>query len=311
MISLADFGSFHVGGRRVLISGKPTEPLHFTGATSFENDPNGAYHIEQAYVQYFIPAERKHDLPVLLVHGGGMTGANWETTPDGRTGWLHRFLEAGFATYVIDNVERGRAGWCALSDQWEGAPVMRSEEQAWVLFRFGTLEGFSSGKTFEGSQFPVEVLGNFAKQFVPRWTTTTDIMRQGVIAALERIGPCAVICHSQGGDLTLETIARRPDLVRHVVALEPSGFPDPAKAVDPRTQHWLFIMGDFIQANPFWVDLIERTQMAADGLTTLGADASLLHLPKQDVLGNSHMLMMDRNSDQIADLTIDWLAQRL
>ncbi|MEC7574984.1 MAG: hypothetical protein VX973_08865, partial [Pseudomonadota bacterium] len=105
-----------MGGRRVLISGKPTEPLHFTGATSFENDPNGAYHIEQAYVQYFIPAERKHDLPVLLVHGGGMTGANWETTPDGRTGWLHRFLEAGFATYVIDNVERGRAGWCALPD---------------------------------------------------------------------------------------------------------------------------------------------------------------------------------------------------
>ena len=70
-------------------------------------------------------------------------------------------------------------------------------------------------------------------------------------------------------------------------------------------------MGDFIEANPFWVDLIERTQMAADGLTTLGADASLLHLPKQDVLGNSHMLMMDRNSDRIADLTIDWLAQRL
>ena len=98
MISLADVGSFHVGGKRVLISGKPTEILHFTGATSFENDPNGAYHIEQAYVQYFIPAERKDDLPVLLVHCGGMTGANWETTPDGRTGWLHRFLEAGFAT---------------------------------------------------------------------------------------------------------------------------------------------------------------------------------------------------------------------
>tara|TARA_B100000676_G_scaffold311060_2_gene379615 strand:- start:12906 stop:13841 length:936 start_codon:yes stop_codon:yes gene_type:complete len=308
MISLADFGSFHVGGRRVLISGKPPEKLHFTGATIFENDPNGDYHIEQAYIQYFIPANRKFELPVLLVHGGGMTGANWETTPDGRSGWLQRFLEAGFATYVIDNVERGRSGWCALPGEWEGNPVMRSEQQAWVLFRFGTLDNFASGQTFEGSQFPVEALESFARQFVPRWTTTTDIMRRGVLSALERIGPCAVICHSQGGDLTLETIATRPDLVRHVVALEPSGFPDPANALEPGEQHWLFIMGDFIEASPFWINLMERTQNSVDGLTSAGAEARLVHLPKQGILGNSHMLMMDRNSNQVADLAIDWLS---
>ena len=68
MITLTDFGSFHVGGRRVTLSGQPAETIKFTGATSFENDPNGDYQVEQAYVQYFIPADRQHELPVLLVH---------------------------------------------------------------------------------------------------------------------------------------------------------------------------------------------------------------------------------------------------
>ena len=51
MITLTDFGSFHVGGRRVTLSGQPAETIKFTGATSFENDPNGDYQVEQAYVQ--------------------------------------------------------------------------------------------------------------------------------------------------------------------------------------------------------------------------------------------------------------------
>ena len=45
---------------------------------------------------------------------GGLTGACWETTPDGRPGWLHNFLSAGFAVYVLDNVERGRSGFVQL-----------------------------------------------------------------------------------------------------------------------------------------------------------------------------------------------------
>ena len=311
MITLTDFGSFHVGGRRVTLSGQPAETIKFTGATSFENDPNGDYQVEQAYVQYFIPADRQHELPVLLVHGGGMTGSNWETTPDGRNGWLHRFLEAGFATHVIDNTERGRAGWCALPGEWEGTPLLRSAQQAWVLFRFGALADFPSRKPFDGMQFPVDEIENFARQFVPRWTTTTEIMRAGLLAALERIGPCVVICHSQGGDLSLDMIARRPDLVHHAIALEPSGFPDAALATMPADQHWLYVMGDYIEANPFWADLMERTEATVDDLADAGADAQLMHLPRHGLSGNSHMMMMDRNSDAVFEVIHDWLVKRL
>ncbi len=311
MISLKDFGSFHVGGRRVEISGRPSQTMSFTPGTSYNADPNGTYLIEQAYVQYFIPEVQKHDLPVLLVHGGGMTGSNWETTPDGRPGWIQRFLEAGFATYVIDNVERGRSGWCALPDQWEGSAVIRSQEQAWILFRFGRSEDFEAGTPFPGMQFPIDAQDAFARQFVPRWTTTTDVMKAGVLAALERIGPCVIVCHSQGGELTLDTVARHPDLVRHAVALEPSGFPNIETAQRLADQHWLFVMGDNIEGHAFWMPLMAKSTASVDALRNAGSDASLLDLPRSGLDGNSHMIMMDRNSDTVFGLVNQWLCERL
>lgn len=311
MLALKEFGSFNVGGRSVEVTGRPVETVYYTPTTPHTTDPNGTYYIEQAYVQYYIPEPRKFDLPVLLVHGGGMTGANWETTPDGRPGWIQRFLEAGFATYVIDNVERGRSGWCALPGEWEGDPIVRSAQQAWDTFRFGLISDYHDRRTFPGMQFPVEALDAFAKQFVPRWTSTTEIMQAGFLAALERIGPCAVICHSQGGEITLNTVAKHPALVRHAVALEPSGFPEIEGAEGLAEQHWLFMMGDNIDAHPLWVTLMERTRSAVSALNDAGSNAELMDLPATGISGNSHMLMMDRNSDEIAEITIKWLAERM
>ena len=126
MYALRDFGSFHVGGRTVSVSGEEKRMVRFTADLELEYDPNGDFLIEQVYVQFFIPAEQTFPHPLVLLHGGGLTGACWETTPDGRPGWLHDFLRQGFAVYVIDNVERGRSGFCALEGVWEGEPVMRT-----------------------------------------------------------------------------------------------------------------------------------------------------------------------------------------
>ena len=47
------------------------------------------------------------------------------------------FVRAGFATYVIDNVERGRAGFCSTPGEWPGQPIQRTLQEAWTVFRFG------------------------------------------------------------------------------------------------------------------------------------------------------------------------------
>jgi len=36
----------------------------------------------------------------------------------------------------------------------------------------------------------------------------------------------------------------------------------------------------------------------------------VVDLPKAGIKGNSHMIMMDRNSDQVAELIQKWLADR-
>src|SRR5262244_2959892 len=98
-ISLRDMGSFHVGGRLVKISGQPIKEVTFTpGGVPAKVDPNGTYQVEQMYVQYFIP-QNAGALPLLMWHGGGLTGVTYESTPDGREGWLNYFLRHGWSVY--------------------------------------------------------------------------------------------------------------------------------------------------------------------------------------------------------------------
>ena len=163
MYELEKFGSFHVGGRLVEVEGKPKRTIWFTETNSHEQDPNGKFLIEQLYVQYFIPKNKKFDYPLVLLHGGGLTGACWETTPDGRPGWLNEFLLQGFAVYVIDNVERGRSGFCAVEGVWEGDPIPRTLDEAWDIFRFGPPDGYKTGTTFQGQRFPLQALEAFQK----------------------------------------------------------------------------------------------------------------------------------------------------
>src|SRR5687767_2720340 len=59
-IALREMGSFHVGGREVTISGKPVKEVVFTpGGVPAKIDPNGVYVVEQMYVQYFVPQDRR------------------------------------------------------------------------------------------------------------------------------------------------------------------------------------------------------------------------------------------------------------
>src|SRR5437764_7662095 len=88
-VTLRDFGSFHTGGRLVEVSGQPVKEVVFTpGGVPAKIDPNGSYQVEQMYVQYFLPSEQKGKLPLLLWHGGGLTGVTYETKPGGGEGWM-------------------------------------------------------------------------------------------------------------------------------------------------------------------------------------------------------------------------------
>src|SRR5215469_71696 len=92
-MALRDEGMFFVNGQLVL-SNFPT---------AVGNPPTPAtFDVNQMFVHYRLPASNKHKVPIVMVHGAGLTGMSWETTPDGREGWGTYFTRQGFDTYVVD-----------------------------------------------------------------------------------------------------------------------------------------------------------------------------------------------------------------
>lgn len=310
-LSLRGLVSFHIGGENTQIGGRPIQSRRLAqGASPRPIDPNGDYETGQMYVQGYLHAQPSHPLPVLLWHGGGMTGVNWETTPDGRPGWLHRFLEAGFDVYVSDAVERGRAGWNSFPEIYKDEPLFRSKNEAWQMFRLGTAKGYASTpqkrQPHDGVQFPVDAFDQFAKQWVPRWAGHEDITMAAYLALMHRIGPCMVIGHSQGAGFALKAAQQAPGLVRKVVALEPSGAPDHDHSISGLPPH-LVIWGDYIEGHSTWQTYRLRVDSHVEKLRASHTEVTVLDLPQQGVRGNTHFLMLDRNSDVIVRDVIAWL----
>jgi hypothetical protein len=126
-LSVREIGSFHVGGKMVALAGLPPRQRVSTASGPVHPiDPNGEIIVGQLYVQYVRLASPRGAYPLLLWHGGGMTGVNWETTPDGRAGWQMFFLRAGFDVFVSDAVERGRASWAPYPDIYPEPPYFRT-----------------------------------------------------------------------------------------------------------------------------------------------------------------------------------------
>jgi hypothetical protein len=212
-IMVKDIGSFHVGGREVQLSGLPAKEIVITaGAAPFTVDPNGEFEVEQMYVQYVNLAAPKGRVPVLMWHGGGLTGVTWETKPDGQPGWQMYFLDQGFDVYVSDAVERGRASWARYPEIFKTEPFFRTKKEAWELFRIGPADSYRPAKAdravHPGTKFPADNFDQFMKQGVPRWETNDAATQAAYNALVERVGPCILVVHSQGGNFVLSTYDR-------------------------------------------------------------------------------------------------------
>lgn len=312
-LSLADWGSFHVGGHLVEVSGKPVREVVFSpGGVPAKLDPNGTYMVGAMYVQYMVPADRHGSLPLLLWHGGGLTGVTYETTPDGREGWQHFFLRRGWPVYVSDAMERGRSGF-ASSDIYGSDPIFLPVNNPWERFRIGDGPGsYAKGTVLPGNQFPSEKESylNFIRQNVPRWTTTDDLILAAYCALLDRVGPCVVLVHSQGGLFGWRAAQERPDLVRALVLVEPAatGLDEKVPALKGIPQ--LVVYGDGIASDPRWPTIRANGVAFAGKVRAAGGHVDVVDLPAIGIHGNSHMMMMDRNNDQVAGVIQDWLAKQ-
>jgi pimeloyl-ACP methyl ester carboxylesterase len=314
-IALRDMGSFHIGGRVVEISGRPVQEIvRVPGGPSSRLDPNGRFQVEQMYVQYFLPQNRKGKYPLLLWHGGGLTGASFETTPDGREGWLNMFIRKGWDVYISDAVERGRSGF-ASPDIWKGEPVFLNATDPFERFRIGAGQGSydpdsAKRRVLPGNQFPVEAYDQFMKQVVPRWLSTDDAIVAAYTELVDKICPCVILFHSQGGAFGFKVAQARPDKVKAIVAVESAGAGQVDRAGALKDTPVLMLFGDNIDKDARWTAYHKTDLDYAAAVRAGGGGVDVIELPDQGITGNSHMLIMDRNNAQIADLIQKWLVSK-
>ncbi|WP_435259947.1 alpha/beta fold hydrolase [Thioclava sp. FR2] len=313
-ISLRDIRSFHVGGATVELVGQPRQEVRVSpDAAPRTVDMNGHYVSGQLYAQHFMLEQPRSDVPILFWHGGAMTGVTWETTPDDRPGWSQFFLRQGHDVVVSDAVERGRASWSPYPQIYDSAPLFRTAEDAWYLFRMGEAEDFADRRPFSGQRFPIRRFDQLCAQFVPRWTTNAETTIAAYMQLVARFDRVIVIAHSQGGWFAQSLAARMPERIAAVVLLEPAGAPNLDKeglARSARVPHF-YVWGDNCDSHKAWKPYKSDAIAHSDSLRDLGGQVETLDLPKQGIYGNSHMPMMDDNSDEIASMVATWLRRNM
>ena len=301
-IVLRGMGSFHIGGRIAEISGKPVrEIVRQPGGPLTKLDPNGQYMVEQMYVQYFLPKNRKGKLPLLMWHGGGLTGVTYESTPDGREGWMNFFVRKGWDVYISDAVERGRSGFAPPGRVAVRADLPHlsgpvSSASASVTARAPGTPIRPSASCFPGNQFPVEAYENYMRQSVPRWLSTDDAIIKAYVALVDKVCPCVMLLHSQGGTFGFKVAEQRPDKVKAIVAIESATAGIIANAPKLKDVPVLMMFGDYVDEHPRWSTFKKIDMEYGNAIKAAGGKVDWINLPDIGIKGNSHMLMQDKNN---------------
>ena len=208
---LAKDGYFYVNGKPTTANGK-------------------TYITDQMYVEERVPARKTHPYPIVMVHGGTMSGVNFTGTPDGREGWAQYFVRQGYSVYVVDQPGRGRSGYLPATY----GPA-RNVESTNSFARFVSQEKSKLWpQAIKHTQWPgsgapddpaaqqvmfsqLPAIESFEKQ--------QFLNRDTLIALFEKIGPGILLVHSQAGAVAWPVADSRPDLIKAILAIEPNGPP--------------------------------------------------------------------------------------
>jgi pimeloyl-ACP methyl ester carboxylesterase len=215
-----------LGGKPLMVA---KQGYFFVGG-QYYTAPDGQFMKDQMYVEYQIPEHVTHPYPIVLVHGGGLTGTYMMGTPDNRDGWSTFFLAHGYAIYVPDQTGRGKSAYHA--DAY--GPLSRGNALT-VEQRFSAIQLFNlwprahlhtqwPGSGLIGDpifdQFYASEVEGIASSVVQQST-----IQAALAALLDRIGPAIVLTHSQSGPYGWLIADARPSLVKGLLQVEPSGPP--------------------------------------------------------------------------------------
>ena len=239
-LAIAKQGYFYAGGER-------------------KDGPAGSGVFGQMFVEYQIPAVQTAPYPIVMIHGNFQNGSNFLGTPDDRQGWAEYFLRRGYAVYVVDQAARGRSNYhpAVNGDVFmpETVRVERhftaaAKHNAWPQAKLHTQwpgTGHAGDPVFD--QFEA------SQQLSLSDNVHMDALNRAAGAALlKRIGPSILMTHSRSGAIGWVIADDVPDLVKGIVALEPSGPPffdmPPQSGTEPKYARSWGIAFDHLTCDP-------------------------------------------------------------
>ena len=173
------------------------------------------------FVQYMLPAERKHAYPLVMIHGGGGQGTDWLQTPDGRDGWADYFVADGWDVYVVDRPGHGRS----QSNPSCGNGKVGVANST-LISRLSTSDADRLARRRADADEPRR--HRLDRELDHGAVLWRRLAAQKISALLDEIGPAILLAHSAGGGSTFRVPDLNPKKVIGIVAFEA------ALAIPPR-----------------------------------------------------------------------------
>jgi hypothetical protein len=185
------------------------------------------------------------------------------------------------------------------------------QEGAWAIFRFGP----EHPKVFPGMRFPLKATDEFWKQMVPDWIATMPTPNPTVPALsqlAQKLGGTVLISHSQSGIYPFQVAALSERGVAGVVSIEPGTCPSATGDLTPYLKvPMLVLWGDYVELAPRWAPRLAACREFAAAATRAGGRVEQVVLPDLGIKGNSHMLMQDDNSLELAEWVWAWIDRNI
>lgn len=303
-----------------------TTPVRF--GAGFAGDP-------AVYYEVVAPLDARTKPPVVMVHGGTQTGACYLRTADGRPGWAFAFARRGYRAILPDWPGSGRSGAVPF-DALDGAAVCRglgallevlgepvillthsmSGALGWRLVEThgprilrvvaiapgppGNIQDEPAvvGETPDGVEVETPAKLRFHLSKTEPYRADMDFVEKKAVGDGGRFARAGIA----GLAAAMGTIAPRLIIERLNVRGAQHKI---ARFENFRGKPVLIVTGSHDLDHPRALD--ERT---AAWLNEHGAAAEFVYLPDLGITGNGHMMMMEDNSDALADLAVDWIESR-
>ena len=321
------------------------------------------------YTEVWVPKQIRRANPIVIFHGNGQTGVDWQQTPDGRAGWAYYLVDQGYVVYMVDYPARGRSAYVPVAGP-DGKPIdgalgIRTALELERIWTNGRERGDFPLK-MNHTQWPGTgkmgdpIFDAFIRSQVQSAGASPQLAIDAGVALLDAIGvPVILLTHSQGGGIGFDVAEDRPQLVKAMVTVEPGG-PQignvntaNAQAGPRNPNSWglttrrfeydppaarpadLNVFLEEKQERPdearCWLQVeparklarwknIRVLDISANGtyhrtydpcipkwLNQAGVKTDFVRLETVGITGNSHMMMLEKNSDDVIKFIVGWI----